>query len=87
MEETKTCDCKLCTRSRDFKKYIASISNEETKKFMEELYGALWEAEEEAEELRIYQRNLNETYPSIYIECRTIGRIAPGTENHPEINI
>lgn len=86
-ETKKPCECHICVRSREFKKHIATIEDVEAKKFMENIFSQLWDVEEDLEMTNIYQRNLRETYPTIYREMRTIARIEPGTEKHPEINI
>jgi predicted CoA-binding protein len=83
----KSCDCKLCIRNTEFTIQLAKIADAESRKFFSQMYNELGDIEEELEIVKIYQRNLRETYPKIYRECKIIGRIEPGTEKHPELNI
>ena len=86
-EVKKPCECKLCTRNAEYTIQLAKIADTDARKFFASMYNELGDIEEELEIANIYQRNLRETYPGIYRECKTIGRIEPGTEKHPEINI
>jgi len=81
------CDCRLCTRNAEYKIQLEKITDPDARKFFASMYNELGDIEEDLEVANIYQRNLRETYPGIYRECRTIARIEPGTEKHPEINI
>ena len=83
----KSCECKICLRYKEFKKHMDTIDNEDAKKFFENLFGYLYELEDELEICNIYQRNLRQTYPKIYREMLTIEKIKPGMELFPQINI
>ena len=86
-KEKKPCDCWICIRSRDFKIHIATVENEDAKKFFEAMYSHLFSVEEESDCLKLYQENLKNIYPRIFKEVRTLDRLVPGNELFPEINI
>jgi len=83
----ETCNCRLCERSRAFKKHLATVNDQEAKKFFEHLYGEMWDVEEENECLKSYQDNLKRIYPKIYREMHTLEKLEKGNEQFPEINI
>jgi len=81
------CDCKICVRHREFKKHIATIEDKEAKMFFENLFGYIYDVEEESEFLELYQRNLKMMYPQIYKEMHTVTPLTKGEEQFPEKNI
>jgi len=81
------CNCRLCERSRAFKKYLETVSDQDAKKFFETLYGVMQDVEEEIDCLKSYQDNLKRIYPKIYREMHTLKKLEKGNEKFPEINI
>jgi len=81
------CDCRICIRNREFKKHIENVEDKESKKFFEDLFGHIYDIEEETEMLELYQSNLKKMYPAIYREMHTVTPLKNGEEKFPEINI
>lgn len=87
MEAPIPCDCELCQRSREFKKYSEMIENQDAKKWFINLYSYLHEIEEDLECYKIYAKNLRTLYPRISNEVSTIKHLTKDEAEFPEKQI
>jgi hypothetical protein len=69
------CECKICQRSREFRKHLKTIENVEAKNFFRETFEYLYEIEEELSFHEIYLNNVKTKYPDIYKKIKKLGPI------------
>ena len=81
------CECELCLRSREFKKYLNNITDPETKQWFERIQDTLFGLEESIECYKIYQENLKALYPKIYKEVTTLRKLEKDEACFPEKQI
>ncbi len=88
MEYTPTiCECTICLRSREYKKYLNNITDQETKQWFERIQDTLCGLEESIACYKIYQENLKVLYPKIYKEVTTLRKLEKDEACFPEKQI
>jgi len=83
-EENKPCQCDICNRSRAFAKHLKTITDPDAKSFFNNLFGILYDIEEEVEIQKIYLKNLKTLYPKIYREITTLETLHRDDAEFPE---
>ena len=82
-----SCECEDCKRSRTFKKHLSTIDNIDAKEFFENIFGYLYEIEEEIDCQNIYLKNLRTLYPRIHKEITTLEILVKDNAEYPEKQI
>jgi hypothetical protein len=81
---SNSCECGNCARSKEFRKHIETVVDRDTKIFFENLFGYLYEIEEDIECQNIYLKNLKTLYPRIYKEITTLEILHRDNAEYPE---
>lgn len=68
------CQCDLCIRGRDFKDKVKDL-DPETREFLEGVYEALFETEDELNAYKIYLDNVKELNPEVFKKAFTINKV------------
>ena len=87
MDNLNKCSCKLCERSKVFKKHLDTIDNKEAKEWFEDFMGYVYELEEDFDCYRIYNENLKTLYPKIWKETRTVETLSKDNAQFPKRQI
>lgn len=87
MDQIKECKCHLCRRDKEFYKHIENVTNDESKKWFEDLYNILFDTEEILNCHKIYSNNLETLYPKIWKETHTLSKLSKDNAQFPEKQI
>ena len=66
------CSCDVCERSKEFKRHLENVTNEESKQWFSDIFNHLLEVEEDSTFMDIVKKNLRVLYPNIYKEVFTV---------------